>query len=331
MRDTGEAVKAYRMEAKRRAGFAVTAVLFTGLLMLALNLLISAFGGLALAKLFGGDIFRVDWKYELANIVLYVVMQLLPGLFLFWMLRLQRGKAENPFAGPVGAPPYPFYFLPMCIGVLYALNLVVQLLFGDLLSPFDAAGSDPVPTSVPGVLLYFLQLTVLPPLLEEGLFRGLMLRMLVPTVGKTPAVLLSAAVFGLMHTNPAQSVFAFGFGLLAGFAYVQTGSIWFGVLLHYTNNMISACASLWSAYFSETFPAVLALGVFLLLLMLFGVTAACFYPGMVRRSVPKKRATPAERLLPRSGEVAATIFRNPTLYLLAAGYVWFLWLLYFAA
>lgn len=330
MQGTGDAVKACKAASAQRAVFAVTAALFTGLLMLALNLLLAAFGGRALVALFGEDLFRTDWKYELANIALYVLLQLLPGLFLFWAIRLHRGRAVNPFAGPVGAPPYPFYFLPMCIGALYALNLVVQLLFGDLLSPFHAAGGDPLPTSVPGLLLRLLQLAILPPLLEEGLFRGLMLRLLLPAVGKTPAVLVSALVFGLMHLDPAQSIFAFGFGCLAGYAYVQTGSIWFGVILHYTNNLLSVCASCWTAMLPEDSPAMLALSVCLLLLLGFGAASACLYPELLRRRCPKRRATPAERLLPRRGEVARIVFCNPTLYLLTAGYVWILWLLYFA-
>lgn len=330
MQGTGDAVKAYKAASARQATFAVTAALFAGLLMLAANLLLSAFGGRLLVALFGEDLFRTDWKYELANIALYVLLQLFPGLFLFWTIRLLRGKAANPFAGPVGAPPYPFYFLPMCIGALYALNLVVQLLFGDLLLPFEAAGSDPLPTSVPGFLLYLLQLAVLPPLLEEGLFRGLMLRMLLPAVGKTPAVLVSALVFGLMHLNPAQSIFAFAFGCLAGFAFVQTGSIWFGVLLHYTNNLLSACASCWTSMLPEDSPALFTLGECLLLLLGFGAATAYLYPELLRRRCPKRRATPEERLLPRRGEVAKIVFCNPTLYLLAAGYVWLLWLLYFA-
>ena len=330
MQGTEEAVKARKAASRHRAFFAVTAALFAGLLMLALNLLLPAFSGRLLVALFGRDVFRTDWKNELANILLYIVLQLLPGLFLFFALRLQRGKAVNPFAGPLGAPPYPFYFLPMCIGALYALNFVVQLLFGGLLSPFEAAGGDPLPTSLPGFLLYLLQLAVLPPLLEEGLFRGLMLRMLLPAVGKTPAVLVSALVFGLMHLNPAQSIFAFGFGCLAGFAYVQTGSIWFGALQHYANNLISACLSCWTAALPEDSAALFAIGECLLLLLVFGVISACFYPQLLRRKLPKRRATPAERLLPSRGEVARIVFCNPTFYLLAAGYAWLLWLLYFA-
>ena len=51
------------------------------------------------------------------------------------------------------------------------------------------------------------------------------------------AVVVSAAVFGLIHVNPAQIVGAFLFGLYFGALYAFTGSLWPSMLCHVLNNL----------------------------------------------------------------------------------------------
>ncbi len=85
------------------------------------------------------------------------------------------------------------------------------------------------------LVLSFLTLAVIPAFAEELLFRGLVLGNLLP-YGKTGAILASAVLFGLMHRNVEQMLYATAAGVVLGWVFVSTKSIWPCVLLHFFNN-----------------------------------------------------------------------------------------------
>lgn len=84
----------------------------------------------------------------------------------------------------------------------------------------------------------FFTIVVVAPLMEELLFRGLILRGLLGRFRPWVAVLLSAMLFGLMHVNPWQMVPTFFLGLVFGWFYLRTGSLWPCVAAHALNNLL---------------------------------------------------------------------------------------------
>ncbi len=85
---------------------------------------------------------------------------------------------------------------------------------------------------------YFV-LCILAPFVEEAVFRGAVLRSLLPRMKSGwAAIAISAALFSLIHMNPAQMPFAFIAGLLLGWMYSRTGSILPGVAYHWINNTL---------------------------------------------------------------------------------------------
>lgn len=80
---------------------------------------------------------------------------------------------------------------------------------------------------------------VLGPLVEEVIFRGVVLRGLTATMGAWPAILWSAALFAMIHLNPWQGYHAFGLGVLFGWAYLRTGSLALCIVAHVVNNALS--------------------------------------------------------------------------------------------
>ena len=62
--------------------------------------------------------------------------------------------------------------------------------------------------------------------------------------GKGTAVVASAALFALMHSNVEQLFYTFVAGLLLGWLYVETKSLIFPMLLHFLNNGISSLADI---------------------------------------------------------------------------------------
>lgn len=85
---------------------------------------------------------------------------------------------------------------------------------------------------------YFV-LCLLVPFVEETVFRGAILKSLLGSFSRPwVAILISAAVFAVIHLNPAQMPHAFLIGLLLGWMYYRTGSILPGVAVHWVNNTV---------------------------------------------------------------------------------------------
>ena len=82
----------------------------------------------------------------------------------------------------------------------------------------------------------FLYASILGPISEELLFRGVLLRLLRPW-GKQAAVVISAIAFGLFHGNIIQIPFAFLVGLVLGYVTVEYSIVW-AMILHIFNNFV---------------------------------------------------------------------------------------------
>jgi membrane protease YdiL (CAAX protease family) len=87
----------------------------------------------------------------------------------------------------------------------------------------------------------YMVVALLPPLVEEMVFRGCILKSLLQWKPQKQwlMIALSALIFALVHLNPAQMPHTFLIGLLLGWMYVRTGSIVPGVVFHWTNNTIA--------------------------------------------------------------------------------------------
>lgn len=84
-----------------------------------------------------------------------------------------------------------------------------------------------------------LAIVVIGPFTEEFLFRGAILGGLLKKIDPKYAILISALIFGVVHFNPAQIVFAFLVGLVLGYVYYSTGSLLLPILIHIIVNGIS--------------------------------------------------------------------------------------------
>lgn len=84
------------------------------------------------------------------------------------------------------------------------------------------------------------------PLLEELLFRGVILSGLLRSQRPWVAIGQSALLFGLIHFNPAQSVSTALVGLLLGWLYYRTRSLGLCIALHALNNGIGSAAMHWA-------------------------------------------------------------------------------------
>ena len=88
------------------------------------------------------------------------------------------------------------------------------------------------------LLLYFAFTAVLPAVCEELFARGYVLNMLRP-YGTSFAIIASAVLFMVMHTQVQSFLPVFCAGILLGCIYVYTDNIYLSMLLHFINNSYS--------------------------------------------------------------------------------------------
>ncbi|MCQ2737308.1 MAG: CPBP family intramembrane metalloprotease [archaeon] len=90
------------------------------------------------------------------------------------------------------------------------------------------------------VLMYFLAVVILSPIVEELLFRGIILRKLNTDYNfSIPfAILISSLLFGLCHSF-GGILSAFVFGICMSVLYLKTKNILVPILAHTLNNLIS--------------------------------------------------------------------------------------------
>ena len=84
----------------------------------------------------------------------------------------------------------------------------------------------------------YMVLALLPPVVEELVFRGAILKSLLrwQPQRRWAMIALSALLFAVAHLNPAQMPHAFVIGLLLGWMYMRTGSVVPGIAFHWANN-----------------------------------------------------------------------------------------------
>ena len=101
-------------------------------------------------------------------------------------------------------------------------------------------------------------LVIVAPFTEETLFRGQFLRGFLGRYSPALAIALSAALFSAVHMNPVQIPATFMLGILSGFLYLRTRSIWPSIGAHMLNNAFPALAVMTAA--SRAKPAAKAGG-----------------------------------------------------------------------
>lgn len=101
---------------------------------------------------------------------------------------------------------------------------------------FSARDNIEAATQGSTMLSMFLYADIAGPISEEITYRGIVLRGF-EKYGKNTAIIVSAIMFGVMHGNLPQGMFAFCIGLVLGYVAMEYSIVW-SVLLHIVNNAI---------------------------------------------------------------------------------------------
>ena len=93
----------------------------------------------------------------------------------------------------------------------------------------------------------FLLAAIFAPIFEEWLCRGMVLRGLLTRMKPGWAIVVSALFFAIIHMNPWQALNAFIIGVVMGYIYYKTGSLWLTMLIHFVNNGTSVIVTQFSS------------------------------------------------------------------------------------
>ena len=101
-----------------------------------------------------------------------------------------------------------------------------------------AVASSPGPAWVGSLASMLLFTAAIPALFEETIFRGLVLHTLAADMSKRRAIVISAAMFAVLHGAIERTPGTFLGGVVFGWMYVQTGSLLPGIFAHALHNSL---------------------------------------------------------------------------------------------
>ncbi|MBI9017020.1 MAG: CPBP family intramembrane metalloprotease [Phycisphaerae bacterium] len=84
----------------------------------------------------------------------------------------------------------------------------------------------------------FLIICLLPGIMEEIAFRGLIQHWLQVAIKPWRAIILAAALFAALHVNIISFPYLFGLGVLMGWTKYKTGSLYPSILIHILHNFV---------------------------------------------------------------------------------------------
>ncbi len=134
----------------------------------------------------------------------------------------------------------------LCIAANYAA-MYLEIILSDVGFEMPETGTAESSTAL-DVLLNFACSALYAPLVEEFVFRGVIMQPL-RRYGDHFAVFASALLFGLAHGSVSGFAFAFICGIAMGYATLLTGSLWTGMFIHFCNNFFAvAMSELYTAF-----------------------------------------------------------------------------------
>ena len=200
-----------------------------------------------------------------------------------FIIAAKIAKIKPSRAIPMGAPKEKGIVLPILLSG-YGVCLLANLIGGICSTFLENFGLHSevdfnLPDGPVGFVVSVLTIALLPALLEEFAYRGVVLALLRP-FGNGFAVVVSGAMFGLMHGNMAQIPFAVIVGIALSYITVRTGSIWPSVALHFINNFVSVLLT----SITESMPEV---AVALINMAWMSISALCAIIGVALLSQKK--------------------------------------------
>lgn len=226
--------------------FDVLGALFYPILFMALQYIVSLVASVAVtfAVMFSGageaEATDIIYNYFMshANELLIIADVLLIGILLLWFgcrkksipksFEMRKVKISTILLAIVAG-----------IGLNFALNYVMELayvFFPKTMQEYEELMSS---QTVGNPITYVVAGVILAPIVEELVFRALSLKHLDRVVPRWLAIILIAGLFGLVHGNIVQGLYAGALGILLCCMFFAYDTVWVPMALHFGFNLVS--------------------------------------------------------------------------------------------
>ncbi|MCP3933238.1 MAG: CPBP family intramembrane metalloprotease [Bacteroidetes bacterium] len=179
-------------------------------------------------------IYGMDDKNTYNNLAMGIGLPLAFGVGA-WVLYKKRGLINTAFQWKPNFLKLIPLGLLLVLGITYVVGEAMTYLPGyeSILEMYQSMfeGINPIVLIIGGVIIG--------PVCEEIIFRGIILEGFFKKYKPNKAILFSALIFGLIHFQPLQVIPAFFIGLVLGWIYFKTQSLWVCIGIHVLNNLIA--------------------------------------------------------------------------------------------
>lgn len=202
-------------------------------------------------------------------ILLFLSMHVI-GFLIFYLM--MKPEQPQPYKEKRTLSPLRFVELfIICMGLTYLFNfvsiginsLIALIKQSPVTNPLEAV------VSRSNLLLQILVIAVSAPVVEELVFRKLILDRLRP-YGDRTAIWVSALLFALFHGNLSQALYAMVLGMIFAYIVIRTNNIRNSIALHVTINLFGS-ALLPMLAGSGILPLVMAAGILIWVFLIAGV------------------------------------------------------------
>ena len=185
----------------------------------------------------GSESYQTFFNTSYGYLILASVMYLVIASVFFFINR----KSDNKI---ISKPSWKKFFFYVFISIisflaLYPIITCIDTLLVDLGISLNTL---PYKLNTSGYLVSLLSVVILPAVVEELLFRGLIFKGLKP-YGKVFSVTISALIFSVYHMSIDQLIYPFLVGLLLGVIMHKENNILYCIAIHFTNNFLSLTLS----------------------------------------------------------------------------------------
>lgn len=200
---------------------------------------------------------NVAQSFGITGIVILGMLLLLPVNLLLNKLIGKEASMLIYYLLAIGIPFWVVYSIRKSKTNCHSFNLTIEnnriiplVIIGTIALHFGIiapiGNSIPIPESMKKVFMdlgsqtgvfTFFSMVIAAPILEELIFRGIILDGLLKKYSPTKSILISSFLFGLAHLNPWQFVTGLILGIFSGWVYYRTKSLSFSIIIHAATNL----------------------------------------------------------------------------------------------
>mgnify|MGYP002711906526 CR=1 FL=1 len=179
-----------------------------------------------------------------------VLGQLIRGILIYFFIKFEnkRKSASSKIIANRGLVSDSWKMLVVGFGVAGLGNIIVGIMVNLLKDTemykqvFDIIETTMVATNPMDYVILFVGVVILAPIVEELMFRGLLLNKLMDDFKPKYAIILSALAFGIYHFNVFQGVNTFAMGIILATVYYYRRNITDCIIIHMANNLFAVVA-----------------------------------------------------------------------------------------